>query len=212
MKITIMLVILLSSLITIAQKSDSSFNGDTWISPYTLKLPKGWGYERFLLPPDFATNIKYKGVEDLRFAPDWTTETSIYYWTYAYLWYLEKRVLINKQNLLKVLKTYYDGLIERNIKKRNIPTNKTIPTTLVLKQIKTHLGDKKTFSGKINILDYMKQAPITLNCIIHYKYCIETDKTFLFFQISPKSFSSKNWSILNDIWSQFICSKNIQIN
>ena len=207
-----MLIMLLNSIKTIAQKKDSSFNGDTWISPYTLKLPKKWGYERILLPPDFAKSIKYKGVEDLRFAPEWTNEKSVDYWTYAYLWFLEERPLINEKNLVKVLKKYYNGLIKQNIKKRKIASSKLVATTIGIKQICTHFGDKKTFSGQINILDYMKQEPITLNCVIHLKYCIETGKTFLFFQLSPEPFTTKNWSILNDIWSQFICSKNIEVN
>jgi hypothetical protein len=212
MKIITGVAFLLSALITHAQTIDTAFNGEKWIAPYTLPLPKGWGYERFLLPPEFAPGIKYTGVEDLRFAPDWTNDKSGDYWTYAYLWFLKTKVSINKQALEKALQLYYEGLIGRNIKERNIPSDKIVPTTVALTKIKTLPGDNKTFSGKINMLDYLHQVPVSLNCIIHLKYCTETGNTFLFFQLSPQPFSGNHWSALADIWSRFICSKNIDIN
>ncbi len=34
-----------------------------------LRVPEGWRHERFALPPEFAPETAWKGVEDLSFAP-----------------------------------------------------------------------------------------------------------------------------------------------
>ena len=43
-------------------KNDSSYS-------YSLPTPKGWTIEQFPIPISFARSIKYKGVEEIRFAP-----------------------------------------------------------------------------------------------------------------------------------------------
>lgn len=43
------------------------FDVNTWKPPYDLLIPAGWDVERFSLPPDFAPELNYKGVEDITF-------------------------------------------------------------------------------------------------------------------------------------------------
>lgn len=59
------------------------FDAHTWTPAYNLLIPKGWEIERFLIPIEFAPQIAYKGVEDIRFAPGWGEEKSEQYWSYA---------------------------------------------------------------------------------------------------------------------------------
>lgn len=200
------LLFCLSSLYAVGQNADTTFNGDTWVAPYTLILPKGWGYERFHLPPDFAGNIAYKGVEDLRFTPNWGNSKSDEYWTYAYLWYLDSKPIIKASILKNALFSYYSGLVNRNIKKRNIPEEKIVPMVIAVKKIRHHLGDLQTFTGEIDMLDYMDQKPIRLHCIVHAKYCEENDRFFLFFQLSPKPLKDKIWNDLELLWVNFNCA------
>ncbi len=69
--------------------------------------------------------------------------------------------------LEKNLTAYYSGLVGRNIGPRKIPAEKIIPVKASIKKIATDEGDLQTYSGSIDMLDYMAQEPITLNCIVH---------------------------------------------
>ncbi len=163
--------------------------------------------ERFLIPIEFAPQIPYKGVEDIRFTPGWGDAKSHDYWTYAFLWYLDDKQELNEKIIEGNLKAYYTGLVGRNIGKRKIPAEKIIPVKASIKKVKTDKGDAKTFTGTIEMLDYMEQKPITLNCIVHQKYCTGQSKTFAFYQISPKPFTDNIWESLRQLWTSFDCTK-----
>ncbi len=174
--------------------------------PYNLIIPKGWDVERFSLPPDFAPQIIYKGVEDLRFAPGWGDSTSEEYWSYAYLWWLDGDPRIDANSLHENLKAYYTGLVGRNITRRKIPANKVVPTHVTVKKIKTVASDIETYSGDIHMLDYMTQQPIILNTLIHIKSCGLQKHTVVFVEISPKPFIHSIWQQFNNIEKGFQCN------
>jgi hypothetical protein len=179
------------------------FDADTWQPPYELTIPNGWNIERFSLPPDFAPQIIYKGVEDLRFTPGWGDTLSEEHWSYSFLWWLDGMVKMNADSLQETLKKYYTGLVARNIMSRNIPANKVVPAIPTIKKIKTDKNDVETFSGTISMLDYHAQVPIALNCMIHVKDSKVTNHTAIYFEISPKSLSNPIWQKLNEIGNSF---------
>lgn len=203
-------VFCLISVSVFGQNTKTEFDGNKWDPPYTLPVPKGWGIERFLIPIAFAPQIPYKGVEDLRFTPGWGNAKSDEYWTYAFLWYLDIEPKVNEKIIESNLTAYYTGLVHRNIEKRKIPAEKIIVTKTKIIQIKTDKGDLKTYSGKINMLDYMEQQPITLNCIVHLKSCSGQNKAFLFYEISPKPFTNDIWKSLKQLWTGFDCKQNLK--
>ena len=172
------------------------FDPNTWTPPYNLVIPNGWDVERFPLPPDFAPQMNYKGVEDLRFAPGWGDSTSVGYWSYTYLWWLDGNPKIDATSLQVNLKAYYTGLVGRNITRRKIPANKVVPTHVTIKKIKAADGNLETYSGSIQMLDYMTRKPIILNTLIHVRRCEGQKNTPVFVEISPKP-------LVHSIWQQF---------
>lgn len=191
-----------------AQTPAKEFDAEKYVPSYTLAIPQGWGVERMGVPIEFAPSIPYKGVEDLRFAPGWSDPKANDYWTYAFLWHLEGRPESNPQIIEKNLTAYYTGLIGRNIEPRKIPKEKVVPVKVKIKQIATDKGDLQTYSGTIDMLDYMAQTPITLNCIVHILVCPqEKDKTFMFYEISPRPSTNSIWKDLQNLWTTFECSK-----
>jgi len=94
-------------------------------------------------------------------------------------------------------------LVGRNIEPRKIPVSKVIPTKALVKQVMTFKRDTKTFNGTIEMLDYMEQKPITLNCIVHVRPYKEKGKTFIFYELSPKPLSDSIWLTLNQLWTDF---------
>ena len=187
------------------KKSLDIFNADSWVPPYTLNKPKGWGVELFSLPPDFASTMTYKGVEDIRFAPGWGDSTREDYWSYSFLWWLEGNPKIDAPGLQENLQLYYSGLVNRNVIGRKIPGEKVVPTQATIKKIKTATNDIQTFSGSIRMLDYMTQKPIVLNSMIHVKDCSSMNRLAVFIEISPRSLNHPIWQELNGIGSAFSC-------
>ena len=183
------------------------FDANTWAASYNLIIPENWGTEHFSLPPEFAAKVSFKGVEDLRFTPGWGDSTSAEYWSYAYLWWLDGTSQIDAITLQENLKTYYSGLVGSNIIIRNIPSNKLVPVNTSIKKIKTAANDLETYSGTINMLDYMTQRPITLNCLVHLKNCNKQNHAAIFFEISPQPFGHIIWTEFKKIEESFDCRK-----
>jgi hypothetical protein len=190
-----------------AQNNKEEFDGHQWKAPYSLPTPDGWGVERFLIPPDFASSIPYKGVEDIRFAPGWGDAKSKEYWSYAFLWYLQEKPNLTAKDIERHLKAYYTGLIARNIQPRKIPASKVFPVKTSVREITSWPGDGKTFHGTIAMLDYMEQKPITLNCLVHVSSCGNQPNGFVFFEISPQPADSPVWTSLDLLWKNFTCTK-----
>ena len=173
------------------------FDANTWIPPYDLLIPAGWGVERFALPPEFAPQINFKGVEDVRFSPGWGEIKSEEHWCYSFLWWIDGTQKVDAAILQTYLKSYYTGLVGRNIISRNIPSSKIVSTVAAIKKIKTGSGDVETYRGTIAILDYHSQQPITLNCLIHVKDSKTNNHTAIYFEISPQPFTHPVWQKLN---------------
>jgi hypothetical protein len=183
------------------------FDPNTYKPVYALPFPKDWGIERFSFPIDFAPEIPYKGIEDVRFAPGWGDKNSQTYWSYCYLWWLEGSPDIDPGRLGRYMEAYYSGLVKRNIVRRNIPSGKLVPTIAKLEKIKTESGDTETYRGTIDMLDYMEQKPIKLFMLVHIKNCITKNRTAVFFAVSPKPAADPVWDSMHTILDGFQCSK-----
>lgn len=212
MKYLLLAVLSLFYLNSFGQEENIEFDGHKWEAPYHLPIPKDWAIERFLIPISFAPQISYKGVEDIRFTPGWANEKKDNYWTYAFLWYLDGTVETNEKIIAENLKHYYTGLIQVNTDSSRSGDEVFIPVITSFKKIKTDRGDKETYSGTIEMRDYMKRTPITLNAIVHLKYCTQEKKTILFYKLSPKPLTHNVWLSLNRLWLDFKCKKVITPN
>ena len=199
--------LLLMSICSRAQTAAEEFDAEKYAPHYTLSAPQSWGIERFAVPIEFAPSISYKGVEDIRFAPGWGDSKSNEYWTYAFLWYLEGKPEITPQITEQNLNAYYTGLVGRNIERRKIPEEKLVPIKVTIKKTSADAGDLQTYSGTIEMLDYMEQKPIILNCIVHVKLCPGKNNTFIFYQISPRPLADNVWKDLQKLWTSFDCNE-----
>jgi hypothetical protein len=178
------------------------------ISDYNFSIPKNWQTESINLPPDFAPDISYTGVEELRFAPGWQFTTSDEHWAYTFLWWLDGNPNIDDSILQNNLESYFTGLIKRNVSGRHyIPAGKVMPTIAKIKTIKTAQNDSITYEGTVTMTDYLDimGTPITLNCLIHKKSCGK--HTAMIFEISPNPFDNKIWQTLNKVNDDFTCEK-----
>ena len=190
-----------------AQDTTAKFDGKKWQAPYALDIPKGWGFERFLIPIQFAPSISYKGVEDIRFTPGWGKIETSQYWSYAFLWYLDNKPTFNAQTIEKNLIAYYTGLININVDKTKIDTTKLTAVKASIEKRIPGKDDLKTFQGTVSMIDFLTLKPIIVNIIIHIRSCKGQNKTFVFHEVSPKPTSDPVWTDLNKLWDSFKCSK-----
>jgi hypothetical protein len=189
------------------QDNKENFDGKKWEAPYTLDVPKGWDVERFLIPIQFAPTISYKGVEDIRFTPGWGKKENDEYWSYAFLWYLDGSPEFDAKIIEKNLVAYYTGLFNINTDKSKIDTIRLAPVTAAIESKPPANGDLKAFQGRVTMNDYMTKKPITVNLVIHVKNCKEQNKTFVFYEVSPKPYSDNVWNSLHQLWINFRCTK-----
>ncbi|WP_104384569.1 hypothetical protein [Sphingobacterium sp. HMA12] len=188
-------------------RAQEKFDPVAWKAPYSLSLD-GWGIERFPIPVDFAPKIPYKGVEDVRFATGWSKAESHEYWSYAFLWYVEGKQVLDSKTIETNLSMYFDGLVHRNIEKRALPKDLIKKTKAKFKKLAEPQGeDESTFTGTIQMVDYMGKQPITLHSTIHVRTCPGTDHTIIFHQFSPQERSASVWSKLDGLWNTFHCSE-----
>lgn len=201
------LLILCFISLTIYGQEKTEFDGHQWEAPYYLPIPKGWTVERFPVPPSFATGIPYKGVEDIRFTHGWGKIESNEYWSYAFLWFLDEAKEFDSKTLENNLTAYYTGLFNINTGKSKIDTSKLNPVQVTINSKKAEKEDNKTFEGIVKMNDYMTNKPITLNLIIHVKSCEEQNKSFVFFELSPRPYNDKVWNDLDQLWINFKCNR-----
>jgi hypothetical protein len=207
MKNLMIFIICFLSIIVYGQEENTESDGLRLDALYEMPIPEGWTTERFPIPIGFAPQISYKGVEDICFSPGWGNVKSEEYWTYAFLWYLDDSPETNAEIIATNLKAYYSGLIRANTDSSKISADNPIPVFTTFIKVDPVSDDMETFTGTIVMTDYMQMKPIALNCIVHLKFCPETSKTILFYELSPQFFTHKIWEQLDQLWSDFRCSK-----
>ncbi|MFL5809281.1 MAG: hypothetical protein ACJ749_07145 [Flavisolibacter sp.] len=206
MKRHLFLIFVLVFSLNASSQPKTKFDGKNWEAPYILDIPKGWDVERFLIPIEFAPVINYKGVEDIRFTPGWGKKETNDYWSYAFLWYLDSTINFDSKTFESNLTAYYTGLININVDKTKL-TDKLVPVEVSVKERSVEKDDAKTFEGTVSMSDFLTQKPIKLNLLIHVKYCEGPGKTLIFHELSPKPYSDKVWTGLDQLWTDFKCRK-----
>ena len=206
MKYFLFAILCLFSATIYGQDTIPKFDGHKWEALYSLPIPKNWTIERFLIPPSFATQIMYSGVEDIRFAPGWGNIKSEEYWSYSFLWCLDNQPIFTPQVIEKNLKDYYTGLIRINTDSSKY-NRESVSVITKFRLAPITLGESMACTGTIQMLDFMTQKEITLNCKVHLKACTEINKTILFFELSPNPFNHNIWLSLDQLWLNFKCKK-----
>ena len=109
---------LIASLILIVALTNAAKSQEA--KPQLLKEPANWAFERFELPPEFAPDIPYKGVEELRFSPGMFNKDSATYFTYAFVAQLDNVTTVSQSNIRDYLLKYFKGLCNSTAKNRKL--------------------------------------------------------------------------------------------
>jgi hypothetical protein len=167
-----------------------------------LSSPDNWQGEIIPFPLGFAQEIDFEGFEDLRFSPGWNDPNSQEFWTYMFVWYVEKVSPMTESKLTEYFNLYYDGLMGIDDNNRDTTNSNQLDKTICL-FVKTDEG----FDGKMRTYDrFFTKDYITLNIKVKESFCPETNKQIIRFDISPKDFDHEVWGIFDDVSLKVKCN------
>lgn len=173
--------------------------------PYQVPAPKGWAKETIALPPAFAPDMKWKGTEELRFAPGWMKADADTFFSYALLFWLPDDQKVDPRTMEQELLSYYRGLASAVLKARKQEVD--VGTfTLTIKEAPDQPGKRpggEPVAGYVGELKWTEPfttgKPQTLRLEIH-AWRVEKHKHHgVFICASPQPESAAVWKTLRDI-------------
>jgi len=93
---------------------------DAQTKPAILTEPAGWQLEQFALPPVFASTLKYKRIEELRFSPDMFKKGATGYFTYVFVARLDSTQTLSQSGIKDYLLVYFKGLCSKTAADRKL--------------------------------------------------------------------------------------------
>jgi hypothetical protein len=166
--------------------------------PQLLKEPAAWQFERFALPPVFATSISYKGAEELRFAPGMFKKDSPDYFTYVFVAQIDGVIAISPTDIKNYLLNYYKGLCSATAKDRKLSID-TAQINAVVSKKKDVPSKETVYNATVNLFGvFADGAPVKLNMEINVIINPAARRTYLLFIASPRD---KKEAIWNDLYA-----------
>lgn len=161
-----------------------------------LTSDASWGKEIISMPIHFAPQIPYKGVEEIRFAPDWSKQDKDGFWSYVFVWDIDLNKELTATDLETYLQYYFDGLMHVVNKEKG----KVLPKTVALFIKKEKSTNDNEFIGKLQIYNAFHTKDVMfLHCTVTQYYCPKKQKSMVLFRFSPKKFEHSIWKELSAI-------------
>ena len=167
-----------------------------------------WAGERIELPPGFAPDLGWNGVEEIRFAPGMFKGDAEDFFSYALVFLLGSEATTDEPALERELLTYYRGLSTAVMggKGQSVePEGFTIALEKVQgpKNAPLSANEVTAYAGSLSWVEpFVTQKPQTLNLeIFVWKH---GNQPVVFSCVSPAGFDQDSlWKILRDIRSKF---------
>ncbi len=165
-------------------------------------VPPGWDPETIPFPLEFAPDLPYRGVEELRFAPGWAEPNQPGYWSYVMVWWLTAKPVFDAATMGASLTAYFRGL------SRSVGSGKyQIDTTMFRSEL---VLDSTTgqLTGRIRSMDAFKTGlPITLNAVIEHRECVKAGRYAVTMMLSPRATTDAIWADLRSTAGALVCEE-----
>lgn len=198
----------LAVLVVILSGASAVLAADTELAK-NITLPAGWRGEQIPLPPSFAREMQFKGIEEARFSPGMFQEKSNSFFSYFFVFKLDPGTELTQKNIERELLTYYQGLASTIFKsrKKEIDTSgftcKLTKATPVDPQ-KIYPQGLTEYAAKVNWTEpFVTRKPQTLNLIIQTWTDKETGTGYLFACVSPQDMKANIWQSMRNIRDTF---------
>lgn len=163
------------------------------------KAPEDWREEVIPFPLGFAPEIDLKGVEELRFSPNAFNPEVDNFFTYAFVWSLDGKVLLDEATLETYLLAYYVGLYKAVSKAEKKEVDQ-FKVDISAAQDGFYKGAEKSYKGSIHWREpFATEAAQTLHYLVDRWQCPEQRKTFYLFLVSPKTEPHALWDTLKSL-------------
>jgi len=173
--------------------------------PFHLSTPKGWRTETIPFPLDFAPELEYEGLEELRFSPGMFKEMEVDYWSYVFVWWVPEDTSFSTQRLENDLETYFKGLTDGVSRIRGFDAGDP-EHVAELKEVAVRSPGLGSWEGSIHTFDvFATRKPIRLGLRIDIRHCQEQGHLAAFFQLSPQPVRHKIWEIMGNLHQDFRC-------
>lgn len=164
--------------------------------------PADWRFERINFPLSFAPELKYKGFEELRFAPGMFTPESDTYFTYIFAMKITDDTALDAAALQSLLETYFRGLCRTVAKEKKFD----IDASKISAQVRADQPEAQPtrhFRATVQSFDpFVTGKPLTLNLEMIVIDASRTDHR-IFAAVSPKPTDSPVWKLLRTLKDQF---------
>lgn len=159
-----------------------------------------WRGERIDLPPGFAPDLGWTGVENIRFSPGMFDPTKESFFSYALVFLLKEGDDVSAEGIQREVLTYYRGLSAAVLKGKNMHTD-TEKFEFELSE-PTEAEGATTYTGKLKWIEpFATQKGQFLNMDIRvWKH---GNQPALFFSVSPQPEDHEVWKDLFRIRDTF---------
>ncbi|MGQ0551811.1 MAG: hypothetical protein ACT4PU_01160 [Planctomycetota bacterium] len=165
-------------------------------------IPAGWLHESFALPPDFAPDFPYRGSEDLRFMPGFSSPSAPDYWSYVFVWWLEQPPAFDATSMAAALTTYFQGLSTAvgGAKFQLDPARYRTDLASVPSSRPPRLA------GQVQTYDpFVTGLPLTLNVEAELRSCPSTGQFAIVVLLSPQDTTHGVWQALRAAADSLVC-------
>ena len=181
---------------------------------FQWQTDEGWFGERILLPPRFAPDMSWKGVEEIRFAPGMFKPDKSDFFSYALVFSLEPNTDLSSKAIKEQVLLYYQGLSARvsEGKKRKVDVSKF---TLEMKPAEDISGtapiqakNAKTYLATLDWIEpFATGRKQKLHLEIHAWKDTGSRRCYLFFCASPQATDAPIRKKLREIRKTFRIGK-----
>lgn len=174
--------------------------------PFVLPVPDTWRTETIPFPLQFAPELEYTGLEELRFSPGMFDESSDQYWSYAFVWWVGAESDPGAADLRGDLEAYFRGLTRAVAQSRGFDPGEGEHRASI-EEIEPD-GEVRRFRGEIVTFDaFAARTPVRLTARIESWICSPEQRRVVFFRLSPQPDSAPVWDTLDEIRRGFRCRR-----
>ena len=162
-----------------------------------------WAGERIKLPPSFAPKLGLKGIEEILFAPGMFKADEKNFFSYVFLFALERKPELTGEVLRKELLAYYTGLSKNVMRNPKLDTSKF---TVKLEPVKENgVTPKEAMNVKSYRAEVVWLEPFTTKKMQTLHFELQTwqykgsANQYLFVSASPQKPAAAIWKTMRGI-------------
>jgi len=179
-------------------------SGSAMQDTFTWPTAPGWSKETMAFPLDFAPDLPYQGLEELRFAPQFFEPGAPGYWSYAFAWWLENSAPLDEVALTEGLTQYFRGLCDA-VGGTEFSFEPSHFQTTLMRALRSSDGSSGTsYRGLIDTYDpFTTGEALTLQIRAQVFACGEHQVVLI--GASPKLDTEPIWTDLSEVLGSFQC-------